>query len=71
MFHLCMVITSMYLAMMASAWYMGDYTVRPSAIAINTNAFTSWVFTISSWIAALLFLYVLIIPLINTSRDYS
>lgn len=65
-----MVLTSLYMAMLASAWYTGDYTIRPSSVANVTSSFTSWVFTLSIWVAGAVFLYVILVPFINTSRSY-
>lgn len=65
-----MILVSLYLAMMTSSWYMGDYSIRPAAVAAATSAFTSWVFTISIWVVSIVFLYVLLVPILNTSRTY-
>ena len=65
-----MVLTSLYMAMLDSAWYTGDYTIRPSSVANVTSSFTSWVFTLSIWVAGAVFLYVILVPFINTSRSY-
>lgn len=69
-FNACMALTSVYLAMLASAWYTGDISIRPEAVKDNTSMFTAWVFTGSVWAGYALFLYVLIIPLVNDSRTY-
>ena len=70
-FHLCMVLASFYLAMLASAWYSGDYTIRPNVVVNYTSTFTKWLFTLSIWGGFAVFVYVLIVPLLNTSRNFS
>ena len=69
-FHLCMVLSSFYLAMLASAWYNGDFTIRPSVVVNYTSSFTKWMFTTSIWGGFATFLYVLLVPLLNTSRNF-
>ena len=65
-----MILASFYLAMLASAWYTGDYSIRPAAVAATASTFTSWVFTLSIWVGSAVFLYILLIPLIDDSRFY-
>lgn len=69
-FHLCMVLSSFYLAMLASAWYSGDFTIRPSIVVNYTSSFTKWMFTTSIGGGFVAFLYVLVVPLLNTSRNF-
>lgn len=69
-FNACMALTSVYLAMLASAWYTGDIAIRPEAVKDNTSMFTAWVFTGSIWAGYALFIYVLVIPIVNDSRTY-
>lgn len=69
-FNGCMVLASLYLAMMVTAWYSGDITVRPSTVFDFTSNTTFWIYNGSIWAGFLIFMYILLIPFINTSRTY-
>lgn len=69
-FNGCMVLASLYLAMMVTAWYNGDITVRPSTVFDFTSNTTFWIYNGSIWAGFIVFMYILLIPFINTSRTY-
>ncbi|KAK8824087.1 serine incorporator [Blastocystis sp. ATCC 50177/Nand II] len=69
-FNFCMVLASMYLSMMCSAWYDGDIKERSSQIFDFSSPMSFWVYNSSIWIAFLVFLYILVAPMVNTNRTY-
>ena len=70
LFNLCMVFNALYLAMMASAWYSGDFTVRPTLVKQFASNSTLWIYVVSIAIGYLLFMYILIAPFLNLNRSY-
>lgn len=70
LFNLCMVFNALYLAMMASAWYFGDFTVRPTLVREFVSNWTLWIYVASIAIGYLLFMYILLAPFLNTNRTY-
>ena len=70
LFNMCMVFNTLYLAMMASAWYSGDFTVRPTQVADFASNTTLWIHFLSIVVGYLLFLYILFAPAINPGRSY-
>lgn len=70
-FNFCMVLASMYLSMMCSAWYDGDIKERTTQVFNFSSPTSFWVYNSSIWIAFVVFLYILVAPMVNTSRTYS
>lgn len=69
-FNFCMVLACCYLAMMCSAWYTGDITIRPPAIFSHSSTTTFWLYNASTWIGFAVFLYILIAPLLFSDRQF-
>ena len=65
-----MVLASLYLSMMCSAWYDGSIKDRSGQLFNFTSPMSFWVYNSSIWIAFLVFLYILFAPFINTGRSY-
>lgn len=70
LFNLCMVLNSLYLAMMASAWYSGDFTMRPTLVSQFASNSTLWIYFLSIVVGFVLFMYILFAPFINPNRRY-
>lgn len=69
-FNFCMVLACCYLAMMCSAWYSGDITIRPPAIFSHTSSVTFWLYNASTWVGFGIFVYILIVPFLFPDRQF-